>query len=165
MLADIVYALQKAQEGKLSLHEQRALDRECRGIPLTQEEQFTYRILQSTVEAIPQWSDEEAAKAESQENGGCLLFCHYFVEHDSMAEIAQDCNGKFDVSYVLDADISPEERKAAAQKVQQLLSEKMQAWGVALIQNPIFEQMKYPSLQLAASFLMQVLNDPESITG
>lgn len=165
MLADIVYSLQKAQKGRLSLYAQRALDRECRAIPLTQEEQFAYCILQNTVKAIPQWSDEEAAKAEMQKIGGQLLFCRYFVEHDSMAEIAQDCNGEFDVSYVLDADITSKERKAAAQEVQQLLLEKMQEWGVVPISNPILEQMKYPSLELAASHLMQVLNDPESITG
>ena len=164
MLEDIVYSLQKAQEGKFSLYEQRALDRECRAIPLTQEEEFTYGILKNTVEAIPQWSDEESAKAEAQKIGGLLLFCCYFVEHDSMAEIAQDCNGKFEVSYVLDTDISPEERKVAAEEVQRLLSEKMQEWGVVPISNPILEQMKYPSLELAASHLMQVLNDPESIT-
>ena len=160
-----MYSLRKAQEGKFSLHEQRALDRECRAIPLTEEEEFVYSILKNTVEAIPQWSDEEAAKAEAQEIGGQLLFCHYFVEHDSMAEIAQDCNGEFDVSYVLDTDISPAERKAAAEEVQRLLSEKMREWGVVPISNPILEQMKYPRLELAASFLMQVLNDPENITG
>ena len=42
MLEDIVYSLRKAQEGKFSLHEQRALDRECRAIPLTQEEEFVW---------------------------------------------------------------------------------------------------------------------------
>lgn len=165
MLEDIVYSLRKAQEGKFSLHEQRALDRECCAIPLTQDEKFVYSILQNTVKVIPQWSDEESAKAEAQEIGGQLLFCRYFVEHDSMAEIAQDCNGKFEVSYVLDTDISPEERKAAAEEMQRLLSDKMQEWGVVPISNPILEQMKYPSLELAASHLMQVLNDPESITG
>lgn len=165
MLADIVYSLQRAQKGRLSLHEQRALDRECHALSLTQEEQFAYSILKNTIHAIPQWNDEEAAKAEAQEIGGQLLFCHYFVEHDSMAEIAQDRNGRFSADYILDADISPEERKAAAQEVQQLLSEKMLEWGMVPILNPILEQMKYPSLELAASFLLQVLNDPESITG
>ena len=165
MLTDIVYSLQKAQAGKLSLHEQRALDRECRAITLTQEEQFAYSILKNTIKAIPQWSDEEAAKAETQEVGGQLLFCRYFVEHDSMAEITQDRSGKFSADYILDADISPEERKVAAQEVQRLLTDQMQAWGIVPISNPILEQMKYPSLELAASFLMQVFNDPESITG
>ena len=165
MLEDIVYSLRKAQEGKFSLHEQRALDRECFAASLTQDEKFVYSILKNTVEAIPQWSDEEAAKADAQETGGHLLFCRYFVEHDSMAEIAQDYDGNFEVSYVLDTDISPEERKAAAEEMQRLLSEKMQEWGVVPISNPILEQMKYPDLELAASHLMQVLNDPESITG
>ena len=67
--------------------------------------------------------------------------------------------------YVLDTDISPEERKSAAEEMQRLLSEKMQERGVVPISNPILEEMKYPSLELAASFLMQVLNDPENITG
>ena len=41
----------------------------------------------------------------------------------------------------------------------------MQAWGILLLDTPVPEQMKYTSLAEAASFLMQVLNDPESITG
>lgn len=36
---------------------------------------------------------------------------------------------------------------------------------VSLLDAPVPEQMKYASLAEAASHLMQVLNDPESITG
>jgi hypothetical protein len=36
---------------------------------------------------------------------------------------------------------------------------------VSLLDAPVPEQMKYASLAQAASHLMQVLNDPESITG
>jgi len=41
----------------------------------------------------------------------------------------------------------------------------MQAWGVSLLKTPVPEQMKYDSFAEAASHLMQVLNDPEHITG
>ena len=37
--------------------------------------------------------------------------------------------------------------------------------GSALLDAPVPEQMKYASLAEAASHLMQVLDDPESITG
>ena len=36
---------------------------------------------------------------------------------------------------------------------------------VSLLDAPVLEQMKYASLAEATSHLMQVLNDPESITG
>ena len=45
------------------------------------------------------------------------------------------------------------------------LAEEVQAWGVSLLETPVPEQMKYDSLAEAASHLMQVLNDPEHITG
>ena len=41
----------------------------------------------------------------------------------------------------------------------------MQEWGITLLDAPIPDQMKYDSLAEAAFYLMQVLNDPESITG
>ena len=41
----------------------------------------------------------------------------------------------------------------------------MQEWGITLLDASVPEQMKYDSLAEAASYLMQVLNDPESITG
>lgn len=45
------------------------------------------------------------------------------------------------------------------------MKESMQVWGVSLLDTPVPEQMKYDSLAEAASHLMQVLNDPEHITG
>ena len=82
-----------------------------------------------------------------------------------MVQLTEDCNGRFNAAYVLDRDTSPEVRREAALLAQKELAECMQAWGVSLLDAPIPEQMKYASLAEAASFLMQVLNDPESITG
>ena len=53
----------------------------------------------------------------------------------------------------------------AALQAQKELADCMQAWGVSLLDAPVPEQMKYDSLAEAASHLMQVLNDPEHITG
>ena len=82
-----------------------------------------------------------------------------------MVQLTEDCNGRFNAAYVLDRDTSPEVRREAAQQAQQELAEYMQAWGISHLDTPIPEQMKYASLAEAASYLMQVLNDPESITG
>ena len=41
----------------------------------------------------------------------------------------------------------------------------MQKWGITLLDTSVPEQMKYASLAEASSYLMQVLNDLESITG
>ena len=41
----------------------------------------------------------------------------------------------------------------------------MQEWGVSLLDALVPERIKYASLAEASSYLMQVLNDPESITG
>ena len=56
-------------------------------------------------------------------------------------------------------------RKAAALQAQKELADCMQVWGVSLLNTTVPEQMKYASLAEATSFLMQVLNDPEHITG
>ena len=82
-----------------------------------------------------------------------------------MVQLTEDCNGRFNATYVLDRDTSPEVRREAALLAQKELAEYMQAWSVSLLDTPIPEQMKYASLEEAASHLMQVLNDPESITG
>ena len=82
-----------------------------------------------------------------------------------MVELTEDRNGKFNVDYVLDDAVTPEVRKTAALQAQQQLSERMQVWGITLLDAPVPEQMKYASLAEAASHLMQVLNDPERITG
>ena len=50
-------------------------------------------------------------------------------------------------------------------QAQKELADCMQVWGVSLLNTTVPEQMKYASLAEAASFLMQVLNDPEHITG
>ena len=74
-------------------------------------------------------------------------------------------NGRFNTAYVLDRNTSPEMRREAALLAQKELAECMQKWGITLLDAPVPEQMKYDSLAEAASHLMQVLNDPEHITG
>ena len=66
---------------------------------------------------------------------------------------------------VLDRDAFPAVRREAALLTQKELAKCMQEWGVSLLDALVPEQMKYASLAEAASHLMQVLNDPESITG
>lgn len=56
-------------------------------------------------------------------------------------------------------------RKGAALQAQKELAERMQVWGVSLLDAPVPELMKYDFLADAASHLMQVLNDPEHING
>lgn len=97
--------------------------------------------------------------------GGRAWFFYYWEEHYSMVELAEDRNGKFSVAFVLDDAVTPEMRKIAALRAQQQLSKCMQEWGIALPDAPVPDQMKYDSLAEAASHLMQVLNDPEHITG
>lgn len=63
------------------------------------------------------------------------------------------------------SDVTPEVRKAAALHAQQQLAECMQEWDVPLMKSAIPEKDKYEYLDEAASHLMQVLTDPESITG
>lgn len=82
-----------------------------------------------------------------------------------MVQLVEDRNGRFHTAYVLDTDTSPEVRREAAQLAQKELAECMQTWGVSPLDAPVAEQMKYASLVEAASHLMQVLDDPESITG
>lgn len=165
ILPSIKDAIERAQQGKLNLYWLRDIERECRCRNLTTEEQQAYSELKKIIADVPQWSDEEAAHIEAEEIGGKLLFCRYFREHNSMVELMQDCNGEYDIAYVLDSDISPAERKAAALEVQQLLSECMKGWKVECIRTPIAEKMKYPSLEEAASALIQAFDDPEHITG
>ena len=66
---------------------------------------------------------------------------------------------------ILDTDTSPEVRREAALLAQKELAKCMQEWGISFLNAPVPEQMKYASLAEAASHLMQVLNDPEHITG
>lgn len=157
--------MERARLGKLSLYWQRDIEREYKSKKPTAAEKRVYAELQRVTQTIPQWSDEEELGAEMDEHGGRVLFCRFFREHNSMVQLTQDCNGAFDVAYVLDTDITPAERKVAAQEVQGLLADQMRQWNLPFLKSAIPEKMKYCYLEEAASHLMQVLNDPESITG
>ena len=124
---------------------------------------------------VPQWSDEEAVQAEMAEQDGQVLFCKFFEKHSSFALLTQDCNGLYSIAFVLDCEISPKERKAAAQEVRRLLEERSKSWDIDLYTSkswdidlytrPVPERMKYASLSLAVSALMQAFNNPEKIKG
>ena len=165
ILVDIQDATERAKQGKLALYWQRTIQREYQCKKVTPAEQQAYEQLQSILSEVPQWSDEEELHHDMENIGGRVWFCYYWEEHSSMVELTEDRNGKFNVDYVLDDTVTPEVRKTAALQAQQQLSECMQKWGIAFLDVTIPEQMKYASLTEAASHLMQVLNDPESITG
>ena len=165
ILPDIKDGIERARQGILSLYWQRDIEREYRSKKPTAAEKRAYAELQSVTQMIPQWSSEEELDAEMNKQGGRVMFCHFFREHDSMVQLTQDCNGAFDVGYVLDSGITPIERKAAAQEVQRLLADRMRQWDMPLMKSQIPEKARYSYLEEAASHLMQVLNDPESITG
>ena len=165
ILADIQDAIERAKHGQLALYWQRTIQREYRCKKATPAEQQAYEQLQSILSEMPQWSSEEELRHDMENIGGRVWFCHFWEEHHSMVQLTEDCNGRFNAAYVLDRDTSPEVRREAALQAQQELAECMQALGIALLDTPVPEQMKYDSLAEAASFLMQVLNDPESITG
>ena len=113
----------------------------------------------------PQWSSEEELHHDMANIGGRVWYCHYWEEHYSMVQLTEDRNGKYSAAYVLDVETTPDVRKVAALQPQKELADCMQVWGVSLLDAPVPEQMKYDSLAEAASHLMQVLNDPEHITG
>lgn len=165
ILVDIQDATERAKQGKLALYWQRTIQREYRCKKVTPAEQQAYEQLQSILSKVPQWSDEEELHHDMEHTGGRVWFCYYWEEHSSMVELTEDRNGKFNVDYVLDDTVTPEVRKTAALQAQQQLSECMQKWGIAFLDVPIPEQMKYDSLAEASSHLMQILDDPESITG
>lgn len=165
ILVDIQDATERAKQGKLALYWQRTIQREYRCKKVTPAEQQAYEQLQSILSEVPQWSDEEELHRDMEHTGGELWFCHFWIDHNSMVQLTEDCNGRFHAAYVLDTDISPEVRREAAQLAQKDLKKCMQNWGAALLDAPVLEQMKYASLAEAASRLMQVLNDPENITG
>lgn len=145
------------------LHEM--MQRERSGMELSREEQAQVRRIQVVLQNVPQWSDEEAVQAEMAEQGGQVLFCKFFKEHSSFALLTQDRNGLYSIAFVLDCDISPKERKAAARLVQRLLKESSKIWDIDFYTVPVPERMKYASLSLAASALMQAFNHPEKIKG
>ena len=165
ILADIQDAIERAKQGKLALYWQRAIQREYHCKKVTPAEQQAYEQLQSVLSEVPQWSDEEDLRHNMENIGGVVRFCHFWTDHDSMVQLTEDRNGGFHAACVLDTDTSPEVRREAALLAQKELAECMRAWGITLLDAPVPEQMKYASLAEAASRLMQVLNDPESITG
>ena len=165
ILADIQDAIEQAKLGKLALFWQRTIQREYRCKKVTPAEQQAYEQLQSILSKTPQWSGEEDLRHNMENIGGRLWFCHFWIDHNSMVQLTEDRNGRFHVAYVLDRDASPAVRRKAALLAQKELADCMQEWGVLLLDAPSLEQMKYASLAEAASHLMQVLNDPENITG
>ena len=165
ILADVQDAIERAKQGKLALYWQRAIHREYHCKKVTPAEQQAYEQLQSILSEVPQWSDEKELRSGMEEIGGRVWFCHFWTDHDSMVQLTEDRNGGFHVAYVLDTDTSPEVRREAALLAQKELAKCMQEWGISLLNAPVSEQMRYASLAQAASHLMQVLNDPESITG
>ena len=165
ILADIQDATERAKQGKLTLYWQRTIQREYHCKKITPAEQQAYEQLQSVLSEVLQWNDEEELRSEMEEIGGRVWFCHFWIDHDSMVQLTEDCNGRFHVAYVLDRNTSPEIRREAALLAQKELAECMQEWGVLLLDAPAPEQMKYASLAEATSHLMQVLNDPERIIG
>ena len=165
ILADIQDALERAKQGKLALYWQRTIQREYHCKKATPAEQQAYEQLQSILSEVPQWSDEEELHHDMENIEGKLWFCHFWDDHYSMVQLTEDRNGKYSTAYVLDRETTPDVRKAAALQAQKELVDRMRAWGVSLLNAPVPEQMKYASLAEAASHLMQVLNDPEHITG
>lgn len=165
ILPNIEEAMEDARNGKLSPYWQNDLYRECHRQKLSDEEQQALSELERILSETPQWSSEEELHHDMANIGGRVWYCHYWEEHYSMVQLTEDRNGRFNTAYVLDRNTSPEVRQEAAMLAQKELAEYMQAWGIALLDTPVPEQMKYASLAEAASYLVQILNDPESITG
>ena len=165
ILPNIEEATEDARNGKLSPYWQNNLKRECLHKQLSDEEQQALLELNRILSETPQWSSEEELCIEMENIGGRVCFCHFWDEHYSMVQLTEDRNGKYSAAYVLDTETTPDVRKAAALQAQKELADCMQVWGVSLLDAPVPEQMKYDSLAEAASHLMQVLNDPEHITG
>ena len=165
ILPNIEDATEDARNGKLSPYWQNDLYRECHRQKLSDEEQQALSELERILSETPQWSSEEELHHDMENIGGRVRFCRFWNEHYSMVQLTEDRNGKYSTAYVLDTETTPDVRKEAALQAQKELAECMQVWGVSLLDAPVPEQMKYDSLAEAASHLMQVLNDPEHITG
>ena len=165
ILPNIEEAMEDARNGKLSPYWQNDLKRECLHRKLSDEEQQALSELERILSETPQRSSEEELHHDMANIGGRVWYCHYWEEHYSMVQLTEDRNGRFNTAYVLDRNTSPEMRREAALLAQKELAECMQKWGITLLDAPVPEQMKYDSLAEAASHLMQVLNDPEHITG
>ena len=165
MLPNIEEAMKDARNGKLSPYWQNNLKCECLHGELSAEERLALSELNCILSETPQWSSEEELCHDMENIGGRVRFCRFWNEHYSMVQLTEDRNGKYSTAYVLDTETTPDVRKVAALQAQKELADCMQAWGVSLLEAPVPEQMKYDSLAEAASHLMQVLNDPEHITG
>ena len=165
ILPNIEEAMEDARNGKLSPYWQNNLKRECLHRKLSAEERQALSELNRILSETPQWSGEEELCIEMENIGGRVCFCHFWDEHYSMVQLTENCNGKYSTAYVLDTKTTPDMRKAAALQAQKKLADCMQVWGVSLLDTSVPEQMKYDFLAEAASHLMQVLNDPEHITG
>ena len=165
ILPNIEEAMEDARNGKLSPYWQNDLKRECLHRKLSAEERQALSELNRILSETPQWSSEEELCHDMENIGGRVRFCRFWNEHYSMVQLTEDRNRKYSAAYVLDAETTPDVRKAAALQAQKELAECIRAWDIALLDTSVPEQMKYASLTEAASHLMQVLNDPESITG
>ena len=165
ILPNIEEAMEDARNGKLSPYWQNNLKRECLHGELSAEERLALSELNCILSETPQWSSEEELCHDMENIGGRVRFCHFWDEHYSMVQLTEDRNGKYSAAYVLDAETTPEMRRDAALLAQKELAECMQEWSITLLDAPVPEQIKYDSLAEAASHLMQVLNDPEHITG
>ena len=165
ILPNIEEAMEDARNGKLSPYWQNNLKRECPHGELSAEERLALSELNCILSETPQWSSEEELCHDMENIGGRVRFCRFWNEHYSMVQLTEDRNGKYSTAYVLDTEATPDVRKVAALQAQKELADRMQAWGVSLLDTSVPEQMKYDFLAEAASHLMQVLNDPEHITG
>ena len=165
ILPNIEEAMEDARNGKLSPYWQNNLKRECLHRKLSAEERQALSELNRILSETPQWSSEEELRHDVENIGGKVRFCHFWDEHYSMVQLTEDRNGKYSTAYVLDTEPTPDVRKATALQTQKELADCMQVWGVSLLDTSVPEQMKYASLAEAASHLMQVLNDPEHVTG
>lgn len=165
ILPNIEEAMEDARNGKLSPYWQNDLYRECHRQKLSDEEQQALSELERILSETPQWSSEEELHHDMANIGGRVRFCRFWNEHYSMVQLTEDRNGKYSAAYVLDVETTPDVRKVAALQAQKELADRIQAWGVSLLDTSVPEQMKYDFLAEAASHLMQVLNDPEHITG
>mgnify|MGYP006897801401 FL=1 len=153
ILPNIEEAMEDARNGKLSPYWQNNLKRECLHRKLSAEERQALSELNRILSETPQWSGEEELCIEMENIGGRVCFCHFWDEHYSMVQLTENCNGKYSTAYVLDAETTPDVRKAAALQAQKKLADCMQVWGVSLLNTTVPEQMKYASLAEAASFL------------
>ena len=159
ILPNIEEAMEDARNGKLSPYWQNNLKRECLHRKLSAEERQALSELNCILSETPQWSSEEELCHDMENIGGRVRFCRFWNEHYSMVQLTEDRNGKYSTAYVLDTETTPDVRKVAALQAQKELADRMQAWGVSLLDTSVPEQMKYDFLAEAASHLMQVLND------